>query len=175
MVHHAVLTAIGADRPGLVDEVTRFIVAHDGNLEDSRMVNLHGTFAMMMLVAGSEETLVRMRDELGDLEHDSGVHVELTDADDERNGVAASLPFRLQTWAMDHPGLLQAVAHLLTSMGANIESVQTSLQGAPMTGTPVFAVDMIVSIPVTTAIAELRVALGRLCDERNMDWSLTPL
>ncbi len=175
MVRHSVLTAIGDDRPGLVDEVTRFIVAHGGNLEESRMVNLHGTFAMMILVAGTEESMARMHDELGGLERASGVHAELTAAADERNGVAAALPFRLQTWAMDHPGLLQAVAHLLTSMGANIESVQTSLQGAPMTGTPVFSVDLVVSIPVTTAIAELRAALGRLCDEQNMDWRLTPL
>jgi glycine cleavage system transcriptional repressor len=175
MIHHAVLTAIGADRPGLVDEVSRFIVERGGNLEDSRMVNLHGQFAMMILVAGPEETMVRMRDELSELERVSAVHAQIVAADAERGGVAAALPFRLQTWAMDHPGLLQAVSHLLSSMGANIESVQTSLQGAPMTGTPVFSMEIIVSVPATAAIAELRTALGRLCDDQNMDWRLTAL
>jgi glycine cleavage system transcriptional repressor len=175
MVRHAVLTVIGADRPGLVDDVTRFIVDRDGNLEDSRMVNLHGQFAMMILVAGSEEAIARMRDELGELERASAVRAELIAADEERGGVAAALPFRLQTWAMDHPGLLHAVSHLLRSVGANIESAQTSLQGAPMTGTPVFSVDLVVSVPAAASIAELRAALGRLCDEQNMDWRLTAL
>ncbi len=49
-----VLTAVGDDRPGLVDEVTRYITERGGNLEDSRMVNLRGQFAMMMLVAGGK-------------------------------------------------------------------------------------------------------------------------
>jgi glycine cleavage system transcriptional repressor len=44
---HAILTAIGADRPGLVEEVSQFIFAHGGNIADSRMVNLRGQFAMM--------------------------------------------------------------------------------------------------------------------------------
>jgi glycine cleavage system transcriptional repressor len=151
MVRHAVLTVIGADRPGLVDDVTRFIVDRDGNLEDSRMVNLHGQFAMMILVAGSEEAIARMRDELGELERASAVRAELI------------------------AGLLHAVSHLLRSVGANIESAQTSLQGAPMTGTPVFSVDLVVSVPAAASIAELRAALGRLCDEQNMDWRLTAL
>ena len=175
MIHHTVLTAIGADRPGLVDEVSRFIVERGGNLEDSRMVNLHGQFAMMILVAGSEETVARMREDLGDLERLSAVHAQVVAADEERGGVAAALPFRLQTWAMDHPGLLRAVSHLLSSMGANIESVQTSLQGAPMTGTPVFSMELLISVPATAAIAELRASLGRLCDDQNMDWRLTAL
>ena len=43
-MRHAVLTAIGDDRPGLVAEVTRYVLERGGNLEDSRMVNLHGQF-----------------------------------------------------------------------------------------------------------------------------------
>ena len=49
---HAILTALGIDRPGLVDEVSRFIYDRGGNIEDSRMVNLRGQFAIMVLVGG---------------------------------------------------------------------------------------------------------------------------
>ncbi len=60
MDHHAVLTAIGADRPGLVDEVSAYVLERGGNLEDSRMVNLHGQFAMMLLVSGDEDAIDRL-------------------------------------------------------------------------------------------------------------------
>src|SRR5690242_8539068 len=61
---HAILTALGADRPGLVDEVSRFIFERGGNIEDSRMVNLSGQFAMMVLLGGDEPALSKIRAEL---------------------------------------------------------------------------------------------------------------
>jgi glycine cleavage system transcriptional repressor len=174
MVQRAVLTCLGADRPGLVDEVTRFILERGGNLEDSRMVNLHGQFAMMMLVAGDEHAVDGLRGELDVLCRESSVHAELTP-------VAAvpppadALPYRLTTAAMDHPGLVQSVAHVLRDLGVNIESVETSLRPAPMTGAPLFAMEMLLSVPAATRVTELRERLGEACDELNLDWQLTAL
>jgi glycine cleavage system transcriptional repressor len=174
-LHHAVLTAVGDDRPGLVDEVTRYITERGGNLEDSRMLNLRGQFAMMMLVAGSDEAMSRLHDGLGSLRRSSNVHAELRPADAVVPQRAPALPFRLNTWAMDHPGLMQSVAHLLGQMGVNIESVDSSLRPAPYTNTPLFEMELVVSVPAVTPVAELREALGELCDEMNIDWQLTAL
>jgi glycine cleavage system transcriptional repressor len=174
-LHHAVLTAVGDDRPGLVDEVTRFITDRGGNLEDSRMVNLRGQFAMMMLVAGSDPAISRLQDGLGALRRESGVHAELRPADDAGAERAPALPFRLDTWAMDHPGLMQSVAHLLGEMGVNIESADSALRPAPYTNAPLFEMGLVVSVPATTPVATLRESLGRLCDEMNIDWRLTAL
>jgi glycine cleavage system transcriptional repressor len=175
LVHHAVLTAVGDDRPGLVDEVTRYITERGGNLEDSRMVNLRGQFAMMMLIAGDEETMALLQDGLGSLRRGSHVHAELRPADAGSAEHAPALPFRLNTWAMDHPGLMQSVSHLLAEKGVNIESVDSSLRPAPYTNTPLFEMELVVSVPAATHVAELREALGELCDEMNIDWQLTAL
>jgi glycine cleavage system transcriptional repressor len=174
-VHHAVLTAVGDDRPGLVDEVTLYITQRGGNLEDSRMVNLRGQFAMMMLVAGSEEAMSRLYDGLGSLRRDSRIHAELRPAGAGGEARPAALPFRLNTWAMDHPGLMQSVAHLLGEMDVNIESADSALRPAPYTNAPLFEMELIVSVPASTHVAGLREALGRLCDEMNIDWRLTAL
>jgi len=173
--HHAVLTAIGADRPGLVDEVSRFVSERGGNLEDSRMVNLHGQFVIMMLVEGSGQVMERLRAELDALAAKSRIHVELTSADLGRVTTSAALPFRLTTRAMDHPGLVQSVAHTLRAKNVNIESAETTLQSAPITGAPLFEMEFVVSVPASTPVAELREALGRLCDDLNIDWQLTAL
>lgn len=172
---HAVLTAIGADRPGLVDEVTRYVLERGGNLEDSRMVNLHGQFAMIMLVAGPEEVLSRLRHGLEQLELASRVHAELRAADFAPVGTPAAIPYRLNTWAMDHPGLVQSVAHLLGELGVNIESVDTALRPAPYTNAPLFEMEVVAAVPAELHIADVREAIGRLCDELNIDWRLTAL
>lgn len=174
MIRHAVLTAIGTDRPGLVDEVTRFIADRGGNLEDSRMLNLRGQFTMMLLVAGSDATLERLRADLPILCRASDVRAEITPADAGAAAGAQAVSYKLEVWAMDHPGLLQAVAHLLRSMNVNIEGVETTLKEAPVTGTPVFDMQLVLSVPAATSVDDLRTALGRLCNEQNMSWRLTP-
>ncbi len=175
-VHHVVLTAIGADRPGLVDEVARYVLERGGNVEDSRMVDLHGQFAMMMLVAGPDDVAGRLQEGLDALRHESRLHVEITPADMSQPWRrAAAIPYRLNTWAMDHPGLMQSVAHVLGELGVNIESADTSLRPAPYTNTPLFEMELVVAVPADLHVAELRDALGRLCDELNIDWQLTAL
>lgn len=173
--HYAVLTAIGADRPGLVDEVTAFILRCGGNLEESRLVNLHGQFAMMLLVTGDAAAMDGLREGLDELARDSGVHAQLTPADQGGSAVAARLPYRLTTTAMDHPGLVQSVAHALRALDVNIESAETTLAHAPVTGAPVFAMELVVSVPAGLAVAELREAVGEVCDTLNMDWQLAAL
>lgn len=176
MEHHAVLTAIGTDRPGLVDEVSAYVLERGGNLEDSRMVNLHGQFAMMMLVSGDEQVMARLTADLGELQAASALHADLVPADMTQPVTrGAAIPYRLTTAAMDHPGLVQSVAHVLRELGVNIESAETTLQQAPITGTPLFEMELVVAVPAGTPVAKLRDALGRVCDELNIDWQLTAL
>src|SRR5947207_12543102 len=45
-----IITAVGPDRPGIVGELTAHLHAAGANLVESRMVNLRGEFAMMILL-----------------------------------------------------------------------------------------------------------------------------
>ena len=176
MDHYAVLTAIGTDRPGLVDDVSAFVLERGGNLEDSRMVNLHGQFAMMLLVSGAAGVIERLASDLGELQTASDIHADLVSADlAPATARAPAIPYRLTTSAMDHPGLVQSVAHVLRGLGVNIESAETTLRQAPITGTPVFEMELVVAVPAGAPVARLREAVGAVCDELNIDWQLTAL
>src|SRR2546428_487119 len=134
MLHHVILSAIGPDRPGLVDEVSRYVFERGGNVEDSRMVNLRGQFAIMMLVGGTDAAIARMRNDIDSLSP-IGLHAEVHAASDARPVASAdAMPYRLTATAMDQSGLMHRVAHLLRSLNVNIESAQTSLTAAPITG-----------------------------------------
>ena len=56
-----VLTALGPDRPGIVDTISKYIFKHNGNIEDSRMTVLGSEFAMIMLISGSMDTISAIR------------------------------------------------------------------------------------------------------------------
>jgi glycine cleavage system transcriptional repressor len=170
---HAILTAIGADRPGLVDEVSEFILGHGGNIEDSRMVNLRGQFAMMVLVAGERQVMERVRKGLDLLGERTGLQTDFREAGKESGkGTTAAMPYRLTATALDQSGLVHRVAHLLREMNINIEAMETRLAAAPYTGAPVFEMEVVMSVPRGVAIQGLRQKLGTLCDELNIDWEL---
>ena len=174
---HAILTAIGVDRAGLVDEVSSFIFDRGGNIEESRMVNLRGQFAMMVLVSGDESTIGRLRREQSQLGQASGLQVDVRPTPDQPRAPApapaAALPLRFVATAVDRPGIVHEVSHLLREMSVNIESLETRLSPAPYTGSPVFEMEAVLSAPRDTPVNRLRQRLGTLCDEMNMDWELT--
>ena len=178
---HAILTAIGVDRAGLVDEVSRFILDRGGNIEESRMVNLRGQFAMMLLVSGDEATIGGLRREQSQLGETSGLQVEVRPTAEAGRAATAgaaapaagSLPFRFVATAVDRAGIVHGISHLLREMNVNIESLETRLSPAPYTGSPVFEMEAVLSAPRGTPVNQLRQRLGALCDEMNMDWELT--
>ena len=179
---HAILTAIGVDRSGLVDEVSRFIYDRGGNIEDSRMVNLRGQFAMMVLVGGDEAMIGKLAHEQSRLSELSGLQVQVrptpgpaSASSGAATSVAASgaLPFRFVATAVDRTGIVHSISHLLREMNVNIESLETRLSPAPYTGSPVFEMEAVLSAPKSTPVNQLRQRLGALCDEMNIDWELT--
>ena len=123
MPTHAILSAIGSDRPGLVDEVSEFIFERGGNIEDSRMVNLRGQFAIMVLVAGPDQALARLRSDSWQLQQNTGLQIELRPATAATTASAQAVPYRLSATAIDQPGLIHRISHLLRS----------AIQSAPST------------------------------------------
>lgn len=172
---HAIVTAIGVDRPGLVDEVARFIFDRGGNIGESRMVNLRGQFAIMVLVGGDEAVIARLKEDRSRLAELSGLQVDVRGAPAATRGAGESLPFRFVATAVDRAGIVHRVSHLLREMGVNIESLETRLTAAPYTGSPVFEMESELSVPKTTPLSQLRQRLAALCDEMNIDWELKPV
>lgn len=176
MIEHAILSAIGADRPGLVDEVSSFIFQRGGNIGDSRMVNLRGQFAMMLLVSGDREVMQRVQADLEDLAQRTQLQTDFRPAEKQSGSTSpaagAAIPYRLTATALDQSGLVHRIAHLLREVNINIESMDTRLAAAPYTGAPVFEMEVVMTIPRSVAVQSLRKKLGELCDELNIDWQL---
>jgi glycine cleavage system transcriptional repressor len=175
MLQHAILTAMGADRPGLVAEVSQFLFESGANIEDSRMVNLRGQFAMVVLLSGDDAVMTSIRGKLDAFSQSSHMKTMLTPVPARAVEPMAAMPYRLTATAMDQAGLVHHIAALLRKLNVNIESMETVLSPAPITGAPMFEMELLMSMPRQTPIGKLREELGKLCDELNIDYQLSAL
>ncbi len=165
---YLVLSAIGPDRPGLVAGLTASIARRGGNVEDSRMAVLGGSFGVMLLLSGEPAVIERITAEAGQLEADSGlkIHIETTVAPHVAGGSAR---YTIEVEAADREGIVHAIAAALYDLGGNIVSLQSEVYPAPVTGAPLFRLTLAVDIPGQVAPATLQAALDQLAVGENLD------
>jgi glycine cleavage system transcriptional repressor len=173
-----IVTAVGPDRPGIVGELTGHLHAAGANLLDSRMVNLRGQFALVLLMdCPSDAAGEQLASALPDIGRGLGLNLDVIRQAPAASGPrrpVAGVPFRLKTYSMDQPGIVHRVSHLLQSHGVNIEELETKQESAAFAGTPLFLMEMRLTVPPTVPVRQLRADLQTLCDQLNCDVDLEP-
>jgi len=168
------LSALGEDRPGIVNSLSKVILDHGCNVEDSRMAVLGGEFAAILLVQGKWNTLAKVENALPELERQLGMTI-ISKRTGERAAGANLLLYAVDVISMDHPGIVNNLAGFFSERDINIEDMSTSTYAAAHTGTPMFAVHMTIGIPADSHLAGLREEFMDYCDGLNLDAVLEPL
>lgn len=168
-----IVTAIGPDRPGIVGQLAGHCHLAGANVLDSRMVNLRGQFAIMMLLEAEPDAVGALRHTLPHLAEEMGLRVIVTDTQPGAR-VVSGIPFKLKTYSLDRPGIVFRVSEVLRQRGVNIEDLSTRQESAPFAGTLLFLMEMRLTVPPEVPIRELRAELEALCDTLNCDLDLEP-
>lgn len=172
MTEQLVITALGEDRPGIVDELSNALTAHELNIEDSRMSVLGGEFAILMLVSGSSISINAFMDETSSLE--ASLRMKLLVKPTRKKTETQTLaPYAVEVVSMDHPGIVRDIARFFSSRKINIIDLETSRYSAAHTGTSMFALHMTVEIAADQPIGKLRDEFVSMCDQLNLDAKLT--
>jgi len=169
-----VITAVGEDRPGIVDDVSRIMLENELNIEDSRMSILGGEFAIILLVSGNTESVNRIRSQQQQLEQTLGLSLLIKPTRARQAGQNV-IPYRISVVGMDHPGIVQRLARFLAQHNINIHDMETGSQPAAHTGSPMFTVHMQVDIPTNLDSDKLRDDFLALCEAHNLDAQFSPL
>jgi len=165
-----VLTFIGDDRPGLVDALSTIITEHGGNWEESRMAQLAGKFAGVLLVKIADEKADSLSKALNALETQGLLHIMA-----ERSSSEVAPPSRelhLELVGQDHPGIVHDISHALASRKISIEELNSATESASMGGGDLFRAEMRLRVPDEVNSDELRDLLESLADELMVDISL---
>jgi glycine cleavage system transcriptional repressor len=159
----AVLIASGADRPGILDELSQFLLEAGGNITDSRSVNLRGQFALLLSIRADETTIQRIREGLPTM-RDSGIAIDLRSAGKID---ATVFPYVFIASGIDQVGVLHRISHLLRALGVNIENMQTSVSEDES-----FEIRLTLAVPRETPVTMLREYLTFLCAELKIHGEL---
>lgn len=166
----AVISTIGRDRPGIVNELTEIVHELSLNIEDSRMTVLGGEFAVLMSVTGDETALTELENRLSTFSKSADMACVFRRTADRNPG--QSLPYRVRVIAMDHPGIVRGIAGFFSNRQVNIRELETETERAAHTGTQIFNLSMTVEVPVGVKIARLRDEFEDFCEERDLDGEL---
>lgn len=168
-----VISAIGSDRPGIVQALSGAVLSRAGNILDSRMTVLGGEFAILMLVSGEDNAIAQLEADRERLEESLGLQLTLKRTR-QRDTANRALPYRVEVVAMDHPGIVHDIANFFSGRGINIDDLVTGTYAAPHTGTTMFNLHMTLSVPAEESISRLREAFFDFCEVRNVDASMSP-
>jgi glycine cleavage system transcriptional repressor len=169
-----VLSAIGTDRTGVVQDIAKVVLACGGNIEESRMTTLGAEFATLMLVSGNWHTLDKLERGLEKLGKDDNLTVTIRKTD-ARPTKDDRMPYAVDVVSLDTPGIVFSLASFFASRQIEISDVATRRYAAAHTGAPMFAVQMAVNIPSAVNLAQLRDEFLELSDRLNLDAILEPV
>ncbi len=169
-----VVSALGQDRPGIVNELSLAILNCGCNIEDSRMTVLGGEFAVILLVSGNWSTIAKLENALTGLEQ--RLVMTITSKRTEvRRTPDPLLPYTVEVVSIDHPGIVHNLAEFFSSREINIQELTTGSYAAAHTGAPMFSIHMTVNIAAGIPIAALREEFMDFCDALNLDAIMEPI
>jgi len=174
MKGHAILTAIGSDRVGIVDDLTTSILDKRCNIEESRMAVLGGEFAVILLLSGDSGDIESLIEETPKMAEPLDLHISMKETVAPKAD-SNLRPYMIESVSLDIPGIVHSITSLLRRHGINIEDLETDTTAAPWTGAPMFVMRVRISVPPSVSLASLREEIETLEAEQNLDVKLTPI
>ena len=176
-----VLVATGEDHPGILEEVSRYIIQHKGRIDATRVGSLGGRVALLVLFQSDADAVTNLRSDLQVLSERTGIRVTIEPASAAFMARQRTSRFRLEAIGgrgIDKSALLLQTTNLLRVLKINIVEVTTGpgavanpmLPPRPDDG---MAARLELDVPRDVPITKLRELLGQLLDPLKVTWELS--
>ena len=167
------ISAMGANRAGLIEPIVRAIRECGCAIAESRMSVMGDRFCMMVLLGGTWDAIAKIENMLPRLQQD--LDITLTSQRAAARPPAHNLmPYAVEVIAVEQIGIVHQIAQFFARRDINIEDMYSGNYAAAHTGTPMFSMNMTISVPASVNIGRLRDEFTRFCDELNVDATLEP-
>ncbi|MBJ3815109.1 glycine cleavage system transcriptional repressor [Shimwellia pseudoproteus] len=170
--HHLVITALGADRPGIVNTITRHVSSCGCNIEDSRLAMLGEEFTFIMLLSGTWNaiTLIESTLPLKGAELDLLIVMKRTTAGDRP-------PMPGTVWVQvevdDSPHLIERFTDLFDTWQMNIAELVSRTQNDNNDAVPRLYIQITAHSPVSHDALKIEQAFNALCTELNAQGTIS--
>ena len=165
-----IITFIGDDRPGLVEELSSVIESNRGNWLESRLSQLGGKFAGLILVTLPDDSGARLEDQLKALSA-RGLSIRVTAADP----AAASGSGRgitLTVIGPDRLGIVREISRALAQRQINVVEMDSHVSSAPMSAEMLFSSRIDAEIPEHIDLDDLQDTLDDIANDMTLEIEL---
>ncbi len=170
MENSYIITFIGDDRPGLVEQLSRVIEENGGNWNESQLSQLGGKFAGLVLVTLAEGGASTLETALKALSID-GISVRVTPC-----STGVSIPsarkITLSILGPDRLGIVREISQALADHEVNVVEMDSTVSSAPMSAEMLFQARIDAEIPKDTNLDDLSDTLDEISNQMTLDISL---
>jgi glycine cleavage system regulatory protein len=167
MLTPLVMTLIGPDRTGLVENVARTVAEYGGNWLESRMCRLGGEFAGILRIEIPEEKKAALLAAL-----QAVPNLNVVGRPDEKGVAVTGTPqAKLEIVGSDRPGIVRDITSALARARVNVEEFSSEVISAPMSGETLFKAAARLQLPADCELATLKKELEKIAADLLVDIS----
>ncbi|MCP1726484.1 glycine cleavage system transcriptional repressor [Natronospira proteinivora] len=174
MTQSLIISALGSNRPGLLEALTRQISQSGCSVNHSRGSLIDGHILFVARLTGSWDTLARVEAASERLERELGMAIQIrrVEAPPENR---LQLPYTVDIVARDRNGTLNEVLGFFSQYQIEVAEVVTQSYVSDHTDTPMATIQMTVHIPDVQPLTVIRDQFMELCDRLNLDGLMEPI
>jgi glycine cleavage system transcriptional repressor len=170
--HFLVITALGVDRPGIVNAITRHVSSCGCNIEDSRLAMLGDEFTFIMLLSGSWNAITLIESTLPL----KGAEMELLIVM-KRTNAAIRPPMPETVWVQvevnDSPHIIERFTDLFDSHQMHIAELVSRTQPAQENRPPLLYIQITAHSPAHRDATLIEQAFHALCTELDAQGTIS--
>ncbi|GIU06598.1 glycine cleavage system protein R [Shewanella sp. c952] len=170
MSNHLVVTAMGADRPGIVSKFARLASECDCDIVDSRMALFGNEFTLIMMLSGSWPSITKMESTLPSL----SVELELmtvmkrTAKHTPKNYISR---LEVNFSGFDQRGTMKKITQFLADRSLDLGAVKSHAEEDD-TGEPTQNISLTINVPEKVDLEKLEVSMHELAKELSLECTL---
>jgi glycine cleavage system regulatory protein len=165
-----VITAIGDDRPGLVEELSAVVVAHEANWLESSMAHVSGKFAGLARITVPTQRVTALQKALTDFKP---LRVIVERAGRVSPAPVSQRALHLSLTGHDRVGIVREVSQVLARHTVNVEMLNTYTTAAAMSGETMFHAEADLLADGQLDVSALQTELEALSNELIVDIALS--
>ncbi|PSJ45818.1 glycine cleavage system transcriptional repressor [Zobellella endophytica] len=162
MTHHLVVTAIGENRAGIVNEVARHVTDCGCNIVDSRLGIFGNEFTFILLLSGSWNQITRLETTLP-LFGQSQALITMMKRTQVLVQPSYALSADVDMVLTDRPGIVNRCTQFFSDQGWDIQAMQSQTLTGDESG--LFQAHFQLNLPEQLADDAAQATFGRLCHE----------
>lgn len=169
--HYLVITALGADRPGIVNAITHHVSRCGCNIEDSRLAMFGEEFTFIMLLSGSWNAIAQIESTLPL----KGAELDLLTVMKRTNAQLnppAPATVRIQVEVTDSPRIIERFTALFDSFNINVAELVSRTQSVGQNQPNRLSILMTAHSHLSKSHLSIEQAFHDLCSELNAKGSI---